>query len=238
MAVHFVLPFIIFLQIPTFFAVISGYNNMLERCEFYMTQLILSGIIGYLIGSLSPSYLLSKIKGENLREKGTGNLGATNTAIILGKGYGAFVMLFDIFKAILASILAGAIFKNTALAPIVSGVFAVVGHIFPFYLKFRGGKGLATFGGLILSLDPTMFCILLILTIVLMFLFNYGVAMPLSASVLFPLLAFLKTKSVAVFVFTFLASLLVFVKHLPNLKKAINKEDTTTRDYLFKLKKN
>ncbi len=232
------LPFLIFLQNITFFAAISGYNNVLERREFIMTELILSGIIGYVIGSLSPSALLSKIKGENLREKGTGNLGATNTAIILGKGYGAFVMLFDILKAVLASLIAAAIFKNTALVPLVSGVFAVVGHIFPFYLKFRGGKGLATFGGLILSFDPVMFLILLILTLILMFVFNYGVAMPLSACVLFPLLALLKTKSITVFILTFAASLLVFIKHIPNLKKAINKQDPTTRDYLLKLKNN
>ena len=203
-----------------------------------MTDLILSGVIGYVIGSLSPSYLLSKIKGENFREKGTKNLGATNTAIILGKGYGAFVMLFDIFKAVLAAIVAGVVFKKTALASLVSGVFSVVGHIFPFYLKFSGGKGLATFGGLILSFDPTMFCILLVITLVLMFLFNYGVAMPLSASILFPILALLKTKSLAVFMLTFLASLLVFIKHIPNLKRAINKEDITTRDYIAKLKRN
>lgn len=203
-----------------------------------MTDFVLSGIIGYVIGSLSPSYLLSKIKGENLREKGTRNLGATNAAIILGKGYGAFVMLFDIFKAVLAAIVAGVVFKKTALASLVSGVFAVVGHIFPFYLKFSGGKGLATFGGLILSFDPTMFCILLIITLVLMFLFNYGVAMPLSASILFPILALLKTKSLAVFILTLSASLIVFIKHLPNLKRAINKEDTTARDYLLKFKKN
>ena len=203
-----------------------------------MFELILSGIIGYLIGSISPSYLLSKIKGENLRKKGTGNLGATNTAIILGKGYGAFVMLFDIFKAVLASQLSSLIFKGNALAPLVSSALSVAGHIFPFYLKFRGGKGLATFGGLILSFDPVMFLILLALTLILMFVFNYGVAMPMSASILFPILALLKTKSLAVFTITLLASLLVFLKHLPNLKRAINKEDHTVRDYIIKLKKN
>lgn len=203
-----------------------------------MSELVLSGIIGYAIGSLSPSYLLSKIKKQNFREKGTGNLGATNTMLILGKGYGAFVMLFDIFKAVAAAAVAGAIFKKTAMASLVAGVFAVVGHIFPFYLKFRGGKGLATFGGLILSFDPVMFLILLALTLILMFVFNYGVAMPMSACVLFPILALLKTRSIAVFALTFLASLLVFIKHFPNLKKALNKDDATVRDYILKLKKN
>ncbi len=202
-----------------------------------MTEIILSSLIGYLIGSLSPSALLSKIKKENFRKQGTGNLGATNTMIILGKGYGAFVMMFDIFKAFASVMIAAAIFPEIRLAGLVSGVFAVIGHIFPFYLKFRGGKGLAAFGGLILSFDPLMFLALLILTLILMLLFNYGVAMPISAAVLFPVLAFLKTKNLAVFALTLAASALVIYKHIPNLKKALKKDDTTVRDYLKKLSK-
>lgn len=202
-----------------------------------MTEVILSSLIGYLIGSLSPSALLSKIKKENFRKQGTGNLGATNTMIILGKGYGALVMLFDIFKAFISALIAAAIFPELKLAGLVSGVFAVIGHIFPFYLKFRGGKGLAAFGGLILSFDPLMFLALLILTLILMFLFNYGVAMPISAAVLFPFLAFLKTKNLAVFVLTLTASALIIYKHIPNLKRALKKDDTTVRDYLKKLSK-
>lgn len=203
-----------------------------------MTQIVLSSIIGYVIGSLSPSALLSKIKHKNFRKQGTGNLGATNTAIILGKGYGAFVMLFDIFKAAAASFLCAHLFPQLSLVPLVAGVFAVIGHVFPFYLRFRGGKGLATFGGLILSFDPVMFLILLALTLILMFVFNYGVAMPISASILFPILAFLKTRSIIVFALTSAASLLVFIKHLPNLKKAIKNQDHTVRDYIAKIKSN
>lgn len=197
-----------------------------------MTDIFLSCIIGYAIGSLSPSYFLSKIKHQNFREKGTGNLGATNTMLILGKSYGAFVMFFDIFKAVVAAVIAGSLFKEIPLAALISAAFAVVGHIFPFYLNFRGGKGLATFGGLILSFDPIMFLILLVITLVFMFAFNYGVAMPISAAVLFPIMALVKTKNFIVFVITTAVSLLVIFRHIPNLKKAVKKEDTTVRDYL------
>ncbi|MEE1280225.1 MAG: glycerol-3-phosphate acyltransferase, partial [Oscillospiraceae bacterium] len=200
-----------------------------------MYEIALSILMGYLMGSLSPSALFSKIKKVNLRKQGTGNLGATNTMIILGKGYGTFVMLFDIFKAFASAMIASAIFPDAQLAGLVSGVFAVIGHIFPFYLKFRGGKGLAAFGGLILSFDPVIFLSLLILTLILMLLFNYGVAMPISAAVLFPILAFLKTKNLAVFALTLAASALIIYKHIPNLKKAISKDDATIRDYLKKL---
>lgn len=202
-----------------------------------MYEIALSGLVGYIIGSLSPSALLSKIKKENFRKQGTGNLGATNTMIILGKGYGAFVMFFDIFKAFAAFMLATKLFPQFEHSGLLAGVFAVIGHIFPFYLKFRGGKGLAAFGGLILSFDPFIFLLLLILTLILMFLFNYGVAMPISAAVLFPILAFLKTKNLAVFALTLVASVLIIFKHIPNLKKAVNKDDATVRDYLKKLSK-
>ncbi len=202
-----------------------------------MFEIALSSLIGYIIGSLSPSALLSKIKNVNLRKQGTGNLGATNTMLVLGKGYGAFVMLFDIFKAFAAFTIASSLFAQLEMAGLLSGVFAVLGHIFPFYLKFRGGKGLAAFGGLILSFDPLMFLILLVFTLILMLIFNYGVAMPVSAAVLFPLLAFIKTKNLVVFALTFIASALIIYKHIPNLKKAVNKDDATVRDYLRKLSK-
>lgn len=202
-----------------------------------MTKMVLSSLIGYLIGSLSPSALLAKIKKQNLKEQGTGNLGATNTMLILGKSYGAFVMLFDIFKAFAASRIAAALFPELKLAGLLSGVFSVVGHVFPFYLKFRGGKGLAAFGGMILAFDPLMFLLLLALTLTLMFVFNYGVAMPFSAAILFPVLALLSTKNLAVFALALAAGLLLVFKHLPNLKRALKKEDKTVRDYMKKLVK-
>ncbi len=202
-----------------------------------MTKMVLSSLIGYLIGSLSPSALLAKIKKQNLKEQGTGNLGATNTMLILGKSYGAFVMLLDIFKAFAASRIAVALFPELKLAGLLSGVFSVVGHVFPFYLKFRGGKGLAAFGGMILAFDPLMFLLLLALTLTLMFVFNYGVAMPFSAAILFPVLALLSTKNLAVFALALAAGLLLVFKHLPNLKRALKKEDKTVRDYMKKLVK-
>ena len=130
-------------------------------------KILLCILIGYLIGSLNPAALLSKLKKKDLRKQGTGNLGATNTMIVLGKGYGALVMLFDVAKAFASVKLAQLLFADLAVAGILAGSAAVIGHIYPFYLKFQGGKGLAAFGGMILAVDPLLFIILLVIALTL-----------------------------------------------------------------------
>ena len=124
---------------------------------------ILSGIMGYLLGCLNPAALFAKAKKIDLRKKGTGNLGATNTTIVLGKKYGVIVMLFDIFKAYLAVKLAKVLFPKAALAWLFAGGAAVVGHIYPFYMRFKGGKGLACLGGAVLAISPSMFLVLILI---------------------------------------------------------------------------
>lgn len=189
-------------------------------------------LLGYLIGSLSPAAVLSRLKNKNLREHGTGNLGATNTMLVFGKSYGVFVMAFDIAKAILASRLARRLFPHLYFAGLLAGCGAVIGHIFPLYLKFQGGKGLAAFGGMVLSYDPMIFLILLTIGLVLMFVYNYGVILPVSAAVLFPFLAAARSGSVGVFVITAGIDLLIIAKHRTNMEKAREGDAVRVREYV------
>ena len=117
--------------------------------------------IGYLFGSISPSYILSKIKHVDMRKGGTRNLGASNTFMHFGRGWGIFVMLFDIFKAFVAVKLCQLLFHELALAGLVAGSATIIGHNYPFYLGFKGGKGLSCFGGWVLGVNPLLFLILL-----------------------------------------------------------------------------
>ncbi len=188
-------------------------------------------LLGYLLGTISPSALVSKLKKTNLKEVGTHNLGATNTMLNFGKGWGAFVMLFDIAKAFAAFKLAELIFPTASLIGLVAGSSAVVGHIYPFYLNFKGGKGLAAFGGLVLAFNPLIFCFLLVFALILMFIVNYSFIMPYSASVLFPILAGLHAKSWLVFGITLAISALLAFKHRDNVKKALHGEDIQIRGY-------
>lgn len=197
-----------------------------------MKEYLLSILLGYLLGSLSPSALLSKLKKENLRNQGTGNLGATNTMLILGKGYGALVMLFDIAKAYAAVKLAEKLFPLLVYSGLIAGCAAVIGHIFPFYMKFKGGKGLAAYGGMILGLEPLLFLILLLIAIAAMFITNHAIAMTVSATVLFPFFFAIRKGDLIAFLLVAAVSALILSRHTGSILEAIRGEDTSVRAFL------
>ncbi len=144
-------------------------------------------IFAYLIGTLNPAAFIATIKKKNLRATGTGNLGATNVTLALGKTYGLIVMIFDIAKAYLSVKIAKIFFPQLLFAGLVAGLGSVVGHIFPFYMRFHGGKGLAPFGGMILAYSPQIFIVVLICGIILVLISDYPVALTFSSITMAPL---------------------------------------------------
>lgn len=193
---------------------------------------ILSVLIGYLLGCISPASMIAKKKNRDLRREGTGNLGATNTFLTVGKKYGIMVMSFDMLKAIIAFQIAKKLLPLSAVGGLLGGGAAVVGHVFPVHMKFKGGKGLAAFAGTVLAYDPAIFVILLVISVTLVLICNYSAAMPMSASLLFPIMAGLRDGSFSVF---FLASLicgLIVYKHWGNLLRACDGTDIKVREYL------
>ena len=189
-------------------------------------------LLGYGLGSLNPAALLSKVKKQDLRTQGTHNLGASNTMLVMGKKWGALVMLFDIFKAFFSVKLAKWLFPQLYAVALVAGLGAVLGHVFPFYLGFQGGKGLAAFGGMVLAYDPILFCILLVLGIILMLLFNCSVAMPMSAAPLFAILAGVQAQSLTVFCLAAIPALIIVIKHWSNIEKARSGNDVKIRSFV------
>ena len=111
---------------------------------------ILSLIIGYIIGTINPGYLLGRIKGIDLREVGTRNPGTSNAWHELGKKYGILTGFYDIAKSFIACVVSILLLGLNSYFAQFSGMMAIIGHCFPFYLKFRGGKGVATSLGMIL----------------------------------------------------------------------------------------
>ncbi len=189
-------------------------------------------MMGYLLGTLSPSALLSKLKKKDIREHGTKNLGALNTLINFGKAWGVFVMAFDILKAVLAVRIAKYWMPNLLCAGYLAGGAAVLGHMYPFYLKFKGGKGLAPFAGFVLANDPVCFLILFVLCVSLMFIINYSVALPFSASLLYPFMAGYRAGDIVSFFAVFFVSIFMIVKFYGNFMKALRGEDTKVRDFI------
>jgi glycerol-3-phosphate acyltransferase PlsY len=203
-------------------------------------QYAIPAILGYLLGTINPAALFGRVKKVDLRNKGTKNLGATNTALILGKKLGFVVMFFDIFKGCLAVIIAKLIFAETAaLSGLIAGASAVIGHMFPFYMKFKGGKGLAAYGGMVLAYDPVIFLILFLIGIICMLAFNYCVALTVSAASLFPVAVALKSIGspdlIASTVIAAVISAIFILRHRSNIIRSFKKQEPTTKFFLQKL---
>ena len=186
---------------------------------------ILSLTMGYFIDCINPAAWIGKKKNVNLKEEGTGNLGATNTALVLGRKAGYFVLISDMLKSIISYKIAKIIFPRLLLAGLIAGIGVLLGHCFPVTMHFQGGKGLAAFGGLVLAHDPLAFAVLLSLGIALAFAFNYGVYLAISAAALFPLFAYLRSGDLGVLLLTAIAGSLIIVMHWSNLRRAITHED-------------
>ena len=123
-------------------------------------------LIAYLLGSSNMSYYISKIKGVDMQTKGSKNLGASNAMVLLGWKYGILVGIHDIGKSALAVFLTQLIFPDLPYIGAVAGVSSVLGHIFPFYLKFKGGKGFASYIGMTLALNwklALIICVIIVL---------------------------------------------------------------------------
>jgi glycerol-3-phosphate acyltransferase PlsY len=116
---------------------------------------VLWTLIAYLIGAIPTSYLAARfIAGIDLREQGSGNLGATNLYRVLGLKYALPVGVFDVAKGTAAVVLCGRMAGDGAWLPYLTGAAAIVGHVFPVYLRFKGGKGVATAAGVMAGLAP------------------------------------------------------------------------------------
>lgn len=199
-------------------------------------QAVISLILGYFVGSLNPARFVAKRHDVNLKESGTGNLGATNTALVLGRKAGYFVLFFDMFKSFFSYKLAKLIFPHLAVAGIIACIGVILGHAFPVFHGFQGGKSLASFGGLVLAHDPLQFAILLTLGIIMSFVLNYGVYLAVTAATLFPFLSYLRSGSFSTFLSTSVASGIVLALHFSNLRRAITGEDPIhTRDGFHKI---
>ncbi|MBP5385311.1 MAG: glycerol-3-phosphate 1-O-acyltransferase PlsY [Lachnospiraceae bacterium] len=185
-------------------------------------------LMGYLIGSINLSYFLSKRKGYDIREHGSGNAGASNVIITMGKKAGAFVAVVDILKAVLVVRLAMFIYPEFRFAGVIAATSVITGHIFPFYMGFRGGKGLATLGGSILALDYRLFLILLLFALFIAFVTDYICFAPISCSVLFPAIyattmhfkeGGLWYTAVPYAAILYISTVFILYRHIGNLKR-------------------
>ncbi len=136
-------------------------------------EALISIVIGYAFGLIQSGYLYGRANHMDIRQYGSGNAGSTNVLRVMGKKAGAIVFLGDFFKAVLAMSLCRIIFKGSAdvdLFALFAGLGVTLGHNFPFYLKFKGGKGIASMAGIMTAMDfrITITCFLLFSIVVLL----------------------------------------------------------------------
>ena len=185
-------------------------------------KILLCILLGYAIGAINPSYFLAKARGFDIRRRGSGNAGASNALILFGKALGISCALFDIAKATAAIHLAQLLFRGTPFVFSVTAVATIVGHIFPFYMKFRGGKGLACLGGAILAFDWRVFLVMLACEAILAVAVNYICFVPLTASVIFPIIYGAMSGDLWGALILCLVIPIVFFKHIENLVRIKN----------------
>ena len=178
-------------------------------------------LIAYLVGSIPSGLVLSRGSGIDIRTQGSGNIGATNVARLLGKKLGALTLLCDIAKGFLPIWLA-ARFLEPGPALALVGAASVLGHMFPVYLRFRGGKGVATALGLFLYLAPWAVVLALALFLAVVRLTGFVSAGSLAASAALPLLVpKLGGASWQVALALFVA-VMIWIKHRANIRRLLN----------------
>ena len=186
---------------------------------------VLCILIGYLIGAINPSYIIGKIRGIDIRQKGSKNAGASNALILFGKVLGIGCALFDIAKATFAIWLCGKLFPELTYSFAVTGVACILGHVFPFYMDFKGGKGLACLGGMILAFDCRVFLIMLAAEIIVAIVTDYICFVPLTASAVFPIVYGIMRQDARGALIIALIFPLMLYKHKENLKRIKQKTE-------------
>jgi acyl phosphate:glycerol-3-phosphate acyltransferase len=187
--------------------------------------------IAYLLGSIPFGLILVRVvRGEDVRLSGSGNIGATNVARSGGAKLGAFTLVLDALKGFAAVEFARALSGrhpdlDSGLAAAMAALCAILGHVFPVWLKFRGGKGVATAVGAFAGLAPRAILAVLAIFLLVVLLFRYISLGSIVASAAFPILAYFLyrgSSSAAGLVVMFLASFLIIVKHKANIRRLLN----------------
>ena len=177
-------------------------------------------LISYFIGSISPSYIFGKIYKMDIRKKGSGNAGTTNTLRVLGKKVALAVFLIDFFKGFLLVFFVRRYF--TMEYALIAGVFVVLGHIYTVFLGFKGGKGVATTFGVLYCLFFTEVFICSILGLVILYITRYVSLSGLITLLNTNILMFLLDVEIRYIYFTFFLFCIVTFKHKENIKRLIN----------------
>ena len=195
-------------------------------------------IVGYLLGSINFAIIISNSKNDDIREHGSNNAGTTNMLRTYGKRAASLTFAGDFLKAIAACFLGGLLWAQNGIY--LAGLFCVIGHIFPIFYKFKGGKGVATVSGVMLFGNPGVFLILLLLFIGVFATSKYISLASIMCAAIYPFvlqrmeLLLGGTPDIHI-VFALAMSVMVIIKHIPNINRIMN--HTESKTYFSKKKR-
>lgn len=195
--------------------------------------IVLSLIISYLIGSIPTSFLFGKFtKKIDIREFGSGNVGATNAYRTLGKIPGVMVLIIDILKGyVVAGILADLFYKIPFIEidfnwlRVLMGLAAICGHIWTIFLKFKGGKGIATGIGVLLAISPALFIAGVVIWFAAFMPFKYISFASVITIILLPFIAIVLNKPLPIIMLTITTCIIGTYKHMSNIKRLFRGEE-------------
>ncbi|MCY7763457.1 glycerol-3-phosphate 1-O-acyltransferase PlsY [Bacillus spizizenii] len=180
-------------------------------------------ILAYLIGSIPSGLIVGKLaKGIDIREHGSGNLGATNAFRTLGVKAGSIVIAGDILKGTLATALP--FLMHVDIHPLLAGVFAVLGHVFPVFAKFKGGKAVATSGGVLLFYAPLLFITMVAVFFIFLYLSKF-VSLSSMLTGIYTVIYSLFVHDKYLLIVVTLLTIFVIYRHRANIKRIINKTE-------------
>jgi glycerol-3-phosphate acyltransferase PlsY len=202
-----------------------------------LSVVVLSALIGYLLGCIQTAYIIGKkVKKIDIREYGSNNSGASNVTTVMGWKYGIITAAVDILKAAAAVIILRLIFPNTPYAFYFAGAFALIGHIFPFYMGFKGGKGTASLIGMVLAINYKIALIIIISLVILTIVTDFIAIGSLAMYVIMPIASYFFGYSTTCIIIAACLCVIGFFVHRINIKRLINKEEVGLRAVIQKNK--
>ena len=191
-------------------------------------ELILIITISYIMGSIPFGLILTKIfLKKDIREVGSGNIGATNVLRTGNKTIGYLTLIFDVLKAVIPVLYIKLNFPEFVY---ISSLSVFIGHVFPAWLKFRGGKGVATYLGILFSINYILGIVFIISWLIIFIISKYSSLGSILASLIIPIFIFFNTKFENEYFFIIMFILILFT-HRENVKRLINKEESKTKIY-------
>lgn len=180
-----------------------------------MIEIFVVFVLSYILGSISFSLIIAKINGINLREVGSGNIGATNVARTGNKRLAVLALFLDSLKGFVAVYTAQQFCDNNDFYIYVSAILAVLGHMFPIWLSFNGGKGVATTLGVLIALNISIALAFVFVWLIVFFIFRYSSLASLAATAAAVIASFFFQKELFLILLT--VAILIFLKHYKNI---------------------